>query len=229
MLAGIIVYGIVGFLIFMVWRIMLPPNPNKPTKWDRDIDDYKKTLEKLPSDLIERILKATARSIMECGLGQEYMSDEMAKIMSSANAVKASGHFGHLTAEQRSAVSSKISEYESGLEFSTMSVRIALGKATPSEGLGFGIITNNAADAMLYTAMNTNEQIKNYKKDIKAMQSILDNDVRKLHSALKSVLSEMKAETKMLEDLEKLVRLHESGALSDSEFSQAKVALLMKK
>jgi len=180
--------------IAIIWAILnaraTTRKTESKTKWDRDMDDYKKTLEKLPSDLIERILKATARSIMECGLGQEYMSDEMAKIMSSADKVKAYGRFGSLTAEQRSAVSSKISEYESGLEFSTMSVRIALGKATPSEGLGFGIITNNAADAMLYTAMNTGEQIKNYKKDIKAMQSILDNDVRKLHSALKSVLGQ---------------------------------------
>ena len=158
--------------------------PKAVKKWDEDVESYRSILRKLPKYLVEDFFHAIYNTGMSMGLPSKDLPDELTKAVSAATKVREAKDFGRLSKEKAANVSDAINQFEMEMEELIPIGRKALNQASNSGGLGFGLITNSAADAALYQAMDYHDKVKHYKKMNYTVNQMVDKEVAILMNAI---------------------------------------------
>ena len=160
-------------------------------EWDADQAKYEAVFRKLPEDLLDTLVSLfnEAGNAISCVVSDTY-PPEYTKLFLSAAAVKKSGTFGIVTREQHRQISEVLdTKLKWVVNDYIPASNQALLKLANKDGLGFGLITNSAADAMLYSAMDTRERLKGNDKLIKDYESFIDEQIVLVFDRIRQIVA----------------------------------------
>ena len=158
-------------------------------EYEDDVAKYKNLFSKIPGDLTKQTLRAMGHSVQALSAVEAGGPDKFTNIFIGAGNAMQEGLSGNITSSQRQQISKLISDFDEDLNTLLPAVLKAISSSS-DQGLDFGIITSSAADAMLYTAMNTKEKIKNEKKMIRTVFNLFDNKAIAFTNELQRILAE---------------------------------------
>ena len=206
---------------------------------------YRDILSHLPSDLMRKIHKLLGTAGLKMGLPAEKLPDELCYALAMANAVIESDSYGTINEAQRLKIEELIKGFEWQVETGIPAYKQAVNSLYGSDGLGFGLITNSAASAGLYAAMNAHDKIKGHEQRIREFKQYVDREVVDLLNGIQQALSEdsemsveespvKKAPTKenptsgisAADEIQKFKELLDAGAITQEEFEAKKKQLL---
>ena len=152
--------------------------------WKKGIEKYNDGFSKLPTDLVERTFATLRDSSLSTGIETKQMPDEVTWAITALTSLIKERRAG--TAKVDPVSTDKREKYSEAVnEFCTMYPMICKAGTIAADqamnkGLDFGIITNNAADAGLYSAMDYAEKKKNVSRSESTLKANMDAQVLKL-------------------------------------------------
>ena len=152
------------FLVFVVlfaimYFVDYKPNTNAISKKIAEgSKEYKRVFSILPDSLIDRLLRALGRISMNRTIADEQIPFEFFMATNALTEIKKEGVTGRNISSNSNyeAIVSSFEQYVDAL----LQNNVKYMQKAESQGLGFGIITNNMADMALYSAMNIHEKRK---------------------------------------------------------------------
>lgn len=218
-------------------------SPEKKRK--RKESAYRDILSKLPSDLIRKIHKLLGTAWQNMGLPTEDLPNELWYAIGAANAVIKSESYGTINEAQRLKIEQLIEDFAWEAKTGIPAFKQAVNSLYGSDGLGFDLITNSAASAGLYAAMNAHDKIKGHEQRICEFKQHVEQKVVSLLNGIQQVLSDgsempieespvKKASTKenptsgvsAADEILKFKELLDAGAITQEEFEAKKKQLL---
>ncbi len=163
--------------------------PKATVKWEADVEKYKSIIEQLPEQLVVKLFYAIYNTGMSMGLPSRDLPDELTKVVGAATSVRNAKSFGSISNGQDTNINSLINQFENQMETLIPVGKKALNQSIDGGGLGFGLITNNAADAALYQAMDYHDRVKQYKRMNYTVNQMVDKEVVVLMDSIKRELS----------------------------------------
>ena len=157
-------------------------------KWERDKEKYRAIIGKLPSDLVHKLHDMLYKAGLSMGLPSSNLPDELCKAGLAAQAIIENDSYGTITEEQRSKINELFKGFEWVVNEYIPTGKKALAQLSGSDDLGFGLITNSASNAALYTAMNTHDKIKGNEQRIEEFKQMVDRKVISLIEDISKVV-----------------------------------------
>lgn len=178
------------FSFLMIYFTIIKPNADKKAvnKWDEDVAEYKRIIERMTSNNVNHFFSTIRNTGLSMGIDYKDLPDELTKAVSAATQVIQNKTFGRLTSHKENEIDELINAFSSEMTTLIPAARGALNQSINEGGLGFGLITNSAADAALYQAMNYHDKIKHYKKMNYTVNQMIDKEVAVLMNGIKNVL-----------------------------------------
>lgn len=187
-----IIFVIVVIFIFFV----LPKKKEAATKaandkWDAQQAKYEDIVCQLPPDLLNKLLSLLKQACNRINVVvPDSVPEELMKMtMATINVVK-KGSTAAITREQYKQISYLLDNDLNWIvnEFIPAANK-ALCQLADSDGLGFGLITNSAADAMLYSALDTHQRLKGNEKKIREYEEMIDKRLVPIFDKILQILS----------------------------------------
>lgn len=161
------------------------------SEWDAQQNKYEDIVRKLPSDLVDELLdllKQAATRIRR--VIPDSCPEELMKMALATDAVVKKGFFGAVTREQHRQVSRILDEDLSWVVNTYIpAANQALMKLADTDGLGFGLITSSAADAMLYSTLDTHQRLKGNEKKIREYEDAIDKQLIPIFEKIRQIVS----------------------------------------
>ena len=160
-------------------------------QWESEEDRYAAVIKKLPSDLVKKLFDymAQAGRNMSRATPGDYPGEYM-KITFAAKKVMDTASYGTITKEQHQQITAILDEDLKWIVNDFIpAANQALAELQDSDGLGFGLITNSAADAMLYSAMDTHDKIKGNERRLREHREMIDKHFTALIHKIENTLS----------------------------------------
>ena len=159
-------------------------------EWDSEQGKYEKVICSLPSELVSKLFELLKQSCAKIRLVvPDTYPEELTKIVLATNTVISNGTYGAITSEQHQQISDLLNkDFHWFVNEFIPAANAALRQLADSDGLGFGLITNSAADAMLYSALDTNERLKGNEKKIREYEEMIDKQVVSLIEKIQEIL-----------------------------------------
>ena len=108
----------------------------------------------------------------------------------AAGTVVQKGSFGAITRDQHRQISNILNENLTWVVNTYIpTANQWLMRVADTEGLGFGLITNSAANAMLYSAMDTHQRLKGNEKRIKEYEEEIDKQLIPIFEKIRQIVS----------------------------------------
>ena len=206
---------------------------------------YRDILSHLPSDLMHKSHKLLGTAGLKMGLPAGDLPDELCYAIAAANAVSKSDSYGTINEAQRLKIEQLIKDFEWQVETGIPTRKPAVNMLYGSGGLGFDLITNSAASAGLYAAMNAHDKIKGHEQRIREFKQYVEREVLSLLNGIQQALSDG-SETSVKEpsvkkpsqkdnlpsgisaadEILKFKKLLDAGAITQEEFEAKKKQLL---
>lgn len=160
-------------------------------EWDAEQRQYELIIRKLPPDLVNKLfglLKQAATRIKR--VVPDSFPVELTKMALAAGTVAKSGTFGAVTREQYRQIN-RILDENLGWVVNTYipTANQWLMQVADTDGLGFGLITNSAADAMLYSALDTHQRLKGNEKKIREYEEAIDKQLIPIFEKINQIVS----------------------------------------
>ena len=160
------------------------------SEWDSEQGKYERIIHSLPSELVSKLFDLLKQSCAQIRLVvPDTYPAELSKIFLATNTVINKGTYGTITREQHQQISNLLNkDFNLFVNEFIPAANTALRQLADSDGLGFGLITNSAADAMLYSALDTNERLKGNEKKIREYEEMIDKQVVSILDKIQKVL-----------------------------------------
>lgn len=184
--------ALVGGTLLAVAKAKREENAKEKARneWDSEQGKYEKIICLLPSDLVSKLFDLLKQSCAKIRLVvPDTFPEELSKILLATNTVINNGTYGTITGAQHEQIKGLLDKDFTWLvnEFIPAANK-ALRELADSDGLGFGLITNSAADAMLHSALDTNERLKGNEKKIREYEEMIDKQVVSLIEKIQEIL-----------------------------------------
>lgn len=184
--------ALVGGTLLAVAKAKREENAKEKARneWDSEQGKYEKIICLLPSDLVSKLFDLLKQSCAKIRLVvPDTFPEELSKILLATNTVINNGTYGTITGAQHEQIKGLLDKDFTWLvnEFIPAANK-ALRELADSDGLGFGLITNSAADAMLHSALDTNERLKGNEKKIREYEQMIDQKVIAIFDKIQQVL-----------------------------------------
>ena len=146
-------------------------------KWKEGKEQYAAIIRKLPKDLVKNLYDQFLRALpkIEMVVPHENFPEKYTDIFMATKEVIDNNVYGTITKEQYEKIDDIINKH---LKWVVDEYIPAANKANSnlmnSDGLDFGLITNSAADAMLYSAMNARAKVKGNNRHIREYKELID-------------------------------------------------------
>lgn len=180
-IAPLIVCGVAGFVLFFFWITNDPAKTSEESesskRYHNEMEKRMMILRRLSKSQVRRLHKITHSTLAGLGLPPEKMPDEMLMVSAAAAKVLEENTSCKLTDTQQAEISGLLNRLERHISLLLPAATKAMDQAA-DEGLGFGILTNNVADAALYEIMDARTKDKNYEKMIRAANQELDTQIK---------------------------------------------------
>ncbi|MCF2663283.1 hypothetical protein JQM66_01765 [Oscillibacter valericigenes] len=186
-------------LVFLLGGIIAVLGANKKEKaeeqarneWNAEEEKYEAIIRKLPSDLVNKLfdfLKQACKRINR--VVPDSYPVELTKMALAAGTVVKNESFGAVTREQHRQISRILDENLDWVVNTYIpAANQALMKLADTDGLGFGLITNSAADAMLYSALDTHQRLKGNEKKIREYEEAIDKQLIPIFEKIRQIVS----------------------------------------
>lgn len=161
---------------------------NHVSKWETDVENYTSLFKQLPEPTVRRLQKAFYNTGMGLGVQPADLPDELTKVVGATTKVIENRQFGSLDNEKNKTINSLINKFENSMVTLVPASKKAMNNAIDNGGLGFGLITNSAANAALYQAMDYRATKKQYAKMNHTVNQLIDRDVLELINGIKKEL-----------------------------------------
>ena len=146
-------------------------------KWKKGKEQYAAIIRKLPKDLVKNLYDQFSRALPKIGmvLPHKDFPEKYTDIFMATKEVIDNNVYGTITKEQYEKIDDIINKH---LKWVVDEYIPAVNKANSnlmnSDGLGFGLITNSAADAMLYSAKDARAKVKGNNRHIREYKELID-------------------------------------------------------
>lgn len=191
-LAGLLLYSVKKPLQpeqkAKIREMLTSPQKKREREYEESKAKYRAIIGKLPSDLARKLHKLLGTAGLSMGLPSEELPDELCKVLAAANAIVKSGSYGTITDEQHLKINELLKDFEWVVKTDIPAWKQAVNALHDSDGLGFDLITNRAASAALYTAMNTHDKIKGNERRIDEFKQSVDQKVISLVEGIRQVV-----------------------------------------
>lgn len=172
---SIIMIVVLGFFFFIRFASIFGGD-KALAEFNKDQEQYAAIIRKLPKDIVRKLYSSFQEAATLIGTvvpPGDYPDKYMAMFMATKK-VMDDGVYGNITENQRQ----KINEVFKDLKWIIKEYIPAANQANfnlmNSDGLGFDLITNSAADAMLYSAMNAGSKVKGNEKRAMEYRRLVD-------------------------------------------------------
>lgn len=190
-----LLFGLLVILVGTVFAILSAKRKERVketarNEWESEQGKYEKIICLLPSELVSKLFDLLKQSCAKIRLVvPDTYPEELSKIFLATNTVINNGTYGTITREQHQQISNLLNkDFNFFVNEFIPAANTALRQLADSDGLGFGLITNSAADAMLYSALDTNERLKGNEKKIREYEEMIDKQVVSLIEKIQEIL-----------------------------------------
>lgn len=185
------VFCIVAAYIILKDKLTQKSKEKARKEYDEEQKYYEAIIRKLPSELVNKLFDLEKQAGIKIRLaGTDNYPEEFTTIFLATNAVINNNSYGTITVEQHQQIQEILDkDFKWLINDFIPAANTVLKNNANSDGLGFGVITNNAADAILYDALDTNERLKGNEKRIREYEEMIDKRVVSIIERIKTTLS----------------------------------------
>jgi len=160
-------------------------------EWDAEQRQYELIVRRLPSDLANKLFDLLKQACQRINrVVPDSYPVELTKMALAAGTVVQKGSFGAITRDQHRQISKVLDESLNWVVSAYIpQANQWLMQVADTEGLGFGLITNSAADAMLYNIIDTHQRLKGNEKRIKEYEEEIDKQLIPIFEKIRQIVS----------------------------------------
>lgn len=191
--ASMVILGVMA--LFAVARIAVAITnerdgyvPEKKSKNDKE--EYVAIIRKLPKDIVQKLYSSFQEAAVKIGtvVSPGDYPDKYIEMFMATKTVMDEGVYGNITGEQRERMKEVLNDLNWIIKEYIPAANQANVNLRNSDGLGFDLITNSAADAMLYSAMNARSKVKGNDKRIMEYCRLVDNQFIGIIEKIKEIV-----------------------------------------